>query len=167
MAISRFLQDLFGGSRPREAGGEPASERPSPAPAPAAAAAAPFDYSDPRIPHASRSHVARVLALIADIEATASGEAGWNPLLIEIRQLSEVHLPKLIKSYIDIPPAHRAEIFRKTGRSASFLLNEGLEKMYDRLHAMSLSLAQGNLDAFTSNMSFIDLRYGANRLSPD
>lgn len=163
MAISRFLQDLFGAPRPRDAGAEPPGERPSPA----AAAATPFDYSDPRIPHASRSHVAKVLALIAEIEATASGAAGWNPLLVEIRQLSEVHLPKLIKSYIDIPAAHRTEIFRRTGRSASFLLNEGLEKMYGRLHAMSLSLAQGNIDAFTSNMSFIDLRYGGNPLSSD
>ena len=108
-----------------------------------------------------------MLALIADIEAAATGEASWNPLLIEIRQLSEVHLPTLIKSDINIPAAHRAEFFRKTGRSASFLLNKGLEKMDERLHTMSLSLAQGNIDAFTRNMGFIDMRYGANDLSPD
>ena len=108
-----------------------------------------------------------MLALIDDIDAAAAGEASWSPLLIEIRQLSEIHLPTLIKSYIDIPAAHRSEIFRKTGRSASFLLNEGLEKMNDRLRAMSLSLAQGNIEAFTSNMRFIEMRYSKDQFSPD
>ena len=88
-------------------------------------------------------------------------------MLIEIHQISDVHLPTLIKSYIDIPAAHRAEVFRKTGRSASFLLNDGLDKMADRLRSMSLSMAQGNIDAFASTMRFIDMRYGANGLSID
>ena len=164
MAISRFLQNVFGGSRQRRATSNPNTIQQEPV---APATVAPFDYSDTRIPDASRSHIAQVLALIAEIETAATGEASWSPLLIEIHQLSEVHLPRLIKSYIDIPAAHRAEIFRKTGRSASFLLNEGLEKMNDRLRAMSLSLAQGNIDAFTRNMGFIDMRYGANQLSSD
>ena len=164
MAISRFLQYVLGGSRQRGAASSPSMvEQEFAVPAPVV----PFDYADTRIPDASRNHITKVLALIAEIEAGAAGEASWSPLLIEIRQLSEVHLPTLIKSYIDIPAAHRAEIFRKTGRSASFLLNEGLEKMNDRLRAMSLSLAQGNIDAFTSNMRFIDMRYGENQLSPD
>lgn len=105
--------------------------------------------------------------MIAELETAAIGQAIAGPLLIEIRQLSEVHLPTLIKSYIDIPAAHRAEIFRKTGRSASFLLNEGLDKLADRLRAMSLSLAQNNIDAFTSTMRFIELRYGGSEFSPD
>lgn len=140
----------------------PSSPTPPPPPPPP-----PFDYDDPRIPDASRGHIAKVLAMIADIEKAAASEPIWTPQLIEIRQLGNVHLPTLIKSYIDIPTAHRAEIFRRTGHSASFLLNEGLEKMIDRLNAMSLSMAQGNIDAFTSAMRFIDMRYGADPLSPD
>lgn len=164
MIFSRLFQDVFGGSSRRVRGSSPdATEQELPAPD----AVTPFDYTDARIPDASRNHIAKVLALIADIDAAAAGEASWSPLLIEIRQLSEIHLPTLIKSYIDIPAAHRSEIFRKTGRSASFLLNEGLEKMNDRLRAMSLSLAQGNIEAFTSNMRFIEMRYSKDQFSPD
>ena len=100
-------------------------------------------------------------ALIADIEARAAVESEWSPVLLELRQMGDVHLPTLLQSYIDIPPAHRAEIFRKTGHSASFALNDGLDRMADRLREMSSSLAQGNLDAFTANMRFIESRYGA------
>ena len=39
-------------------------------------------------------------------------------------------------------------LFRTTGRSASFLLNDGLEKLAIRLRTMSRSQAQGNIDAF-------------------
>jgi hypothetical protein len=164
MAMLRYFQEVFKGSRQRGAGSDPSAFEQEPL---APSEVTSFDYADTRIPDASRNQIAKVLALIAEIEAAASGEADWNPLLIEIRQLSEVHLPALIKSYIDIPAAHRAEIFRKTGRSASFLLNDGLDKMNDRLRAMSLSLAQGNIDAFTRNMRFIDMRYGENELSGD
>lgn len=160
----RYFQKVFGDSQPRGADSEPPAINPKPAAIPAAAA---FDYADPRIPDASRNRIAQVLGLIAEIETAATGEPAWSPLLAEIRQLSEIHLPSLIKSYIDIPAAHRAEIFRKTGRSASFLLNDGLDKMNDRLRAMSLSLAQGNIDAFTRNMRFIEMRYGETDLAPD
>jgi len=164
MTISRFFQQLLGLASEREAAPEPAAIDQV---LPASATVAVFDYTDNRIPDASRNHIAKVLALIAELEKAAVSQAISSPLLIEIRQLSEVHLPTLIKSYLDIPAAHRAEIFRKTGRSASFLLNEGLDKLADRLRAMSLSLAQNNIDAFTSTMRFIDLRYGANEFSSD
>ena len=160
MAVARFFQDLVGGSRPRGADGPPP---PVAAPAPVD----PFDYADTRIPHASRGHIAKVLGLIGDIETAAQAEEMWSPMLIEIRQIADVHLPALIKSYIDIPAAHRAEIFRNTGRSASFMLNDGLDKLTERLRAMSLSLAQGNIDAFNSAMRFIEMRYGANPIPRD
>ena len=164
MALSRFFQELFGGSRPRSGNARANPRSPEPQ---APAAAIPFDYSDSRIPDASRGAIDAVLALIADIEAAAAADATWHPMLFEIRQISEVHLPKLIGSYIDIPAAHRAEIFRTTGRSASFLLNDGLEKLAVRLRTMSRSQAQGNIDAFASAMHFIDMRYGANPILPD
>ena len=66
----------------------------------------------------------------------------------------------MLRSYADIPPEHRAEIFRETGRSASFLLNERLDKIVDRLEEMSRQLARGNLDAFSENIRFVDTKYG-------
>ena len=164
MAIARFFQELFGGSRPRGTGAQSNSGAAEPQ---APDTVVPFDYSDGRIPDASRSHIEKVLELIAEIQSAAAADATWHPMLIEIRQISEVHLPKLIGSYVDIPAAHRAEIFRTTGRSASFLLNDGLDKLAVRLRAMSRSLAQGNIDAFASAMHFIEMRYGANPILPD
>ena len=119
-----------------------------------------FDYEDARVPETARPKIAAVQALIADIETRAAIESEWSPVLLELRQMGDVNLPTLLQSYVDIPPAHRAEIFRKTGHSASFALNDGLDRMADRLREMSASLAQGNLDAFTANMRFIESRYG-------
>jgi len=169
MAGPGFFSDFFDLFRGSAAGPSPTSA-PVPPPArdaPAAPAKPAFDYDDPRIPETATTRIAIVRSLIADIEARAATEDLWSPILLEIRQMGDVHLPSLLQSYIDIPAAHRAEIFRRTGRSASYVLNDGLDKMADRLRAMSLSLAQGNIDAFTSTMRFIDMRYGESQLSPD
>lgn len=119
-----------------------------------------FDLNDPRIPDNSRSLVQKINELIADIDQRAAQQEVFCPNRIEIRMMRDVHLPKMLISYIEIPEKHRAEIFRKTGRSASYMLHEGLKKMADRLTAMSTSMAQGNIDTFTSNLRFIESRYG-------
>jgi CII-binding regulator of phage lambda lysogenization HflD len=120
-----------------------------------------FSAEDPRLPDASRPIVARMLALIADIEARTQDESLLVSALAEVRQMRDSHLPRLVLSYAEIPPEHRAEIFRKTGRSASYNLNQGLEKMVARLETLSRSLAQEDLDSFADNLRFIDHRYGS------
>jgi hypothetical protein len=121
--------------------------------------APPFDLIDPRIPTASRARVARLVALTDEIAAAAD-----TPLLApahtEARQTRLVHLPRLLQSYIDIPAAHRSELFRRTGQSASFVLNEGLDQMITRMEAISHSIAQDDIAAFTDNLHFIKARYG-------
>lgn len=119
-----------------------------------------FDLDDPRIPDNSRALVKKIRDLITDIEQRAAQQEAFCPNSLEIRTMRDVHLPKMLISYVEIPEQHRAEIFRKTGRSASYMLHEGLAKMADRLTAMSVSMAQGNIDAFTSNLRFIEARYG-------
>jgi hypothetical protein len=154
VAEPSFLDRLLGLFR----GPPPRDPEPAPAPTPAKID---FDFEDRRIPEAARPKISKIQSLIADIQERAAADTMWSPILFELRQMGDVHLPTLLKSYIDIPAAHRAEIFRKTGHSASFILNDGLDKMATRLREMSASLAQGNLDAFTANMRFIDGRYGA------
>lgn len=78
---------------------------------------------------------------------------------VDIDQMRDVHLPKLVQSYIDIPAEHRAEIFRKTGQSASFLLEQSLNTMQARVDEILRNLAQHDLDAFTNNTAFIGQRY--------
>lgn len=120
-----------------------------------------FSADDPRLPDASRPLVARMLALIADIEARTQDDSLMVSALAEVRQMRDSHLPRLVSSYAEIPPEHRAEIFRKTGRSASYNLNQGFEKMVARLETLSRSLAQEDLDSFADNLRFIDHRYGS------
>jgi hypothetical protein len=119
-----------------------------------------FDFEDRRIPDNSRKLVKTICALITDIEKRCEQQEVFCPNTMEIRMMRDVHLPKMLISYIEIPEQHRAEIFRKTGRSASYMLNEGLNKMAERLNSMSTSMAQGNIDTFTQNLRFIESRYG-------
>jgi hypothetical protein len=138
--------------------GSPA--RPDPAPASSLPPAPPVSAEDSRLPDASRPLVARLLALIADIEARTHDDALMVSALTEVRQMRDSHLPRLIESYAEIPASHRAEIFRQTGRSASYNLNQGFEKMIARLETLSRNLAQEDLDSFADNLRFIENRYG-------
>ncbi len=137
-----------------------ATPDPGPAPLPAPAAGPTLDAEDPRLPDSSRPLVARLLALIADIEARTQDDALMVATLTEVRQMRDNHLPRLVESYAEIPPAHRAEIFRETGRSASYRLNQGFEKMIARAETLSRTLARDNLDSFADNLRFIEHRYG-------
>lgn len=128
---------------------------PAPAPPPPPA----IDFDDKRIPAAAKEQAHVILGLIADLESRATGEGIVNTELIELEQMKTRYLPKLLVSYAEIPPEHRAEIFRSTGKSASFMLGERLDKMIERLREISRLLAQGHLDAFTANMQFIDTRF--------
>lgn len=147
-----FLDKLAGwlGGSQRTEPEPPRAEPPKPAISP----------EDPRLPDASRPVVAQLLSLIADIEARTQDDALLVSALTEVRQMRDTHLPRLIESYAEIPASHRAEIFRQTGRSASYNLNQGLERMVARLETLSRSLAQEDLDSFADNLRFIEHRYG-------
>jgi len=137
------------------------SDRPSPDPAPESSPLPPLTAEDERLPSASRPRVAKLLALIADIEARADADPLLASATIEVKQMRDVHLPRLLASYADIPPAHRAEIFRATGRSASYEFNAALDRMLDRAAALSRSLAQHDINDFAANLRFIERRYGS------
>ncbi|ESQ86571.1 hypothetical protein ABAC460_22930 [Asticcacaulis sp. AC460] len=135
--------------------------KPSPAPAPLPPATSPVrvEYNDTRIPPSAQTRIRKILVTLDEVQDAASREATSGINRFDLEQMRDLHLPKLVKSYIDIPPAHRAEIFRKTGKSASFILDESLDKMQDKLDDMMRSLAQHDLDAFTHNTQFIGQRY--------
>ncbi len=118
------------------------------------------DPEDPRLPDASRPKVARLVSLMADIEARGQDNSVLVSVLTEMRQMRDTHLPRLVKSYAEIPAAHRAEVFRATGRSASYNLNEALDRMVTRLETLSRSMAQDDIDSFADNLRFIEQRYG-------
>lgn len=113
-----------------------------------------------RLPESSQGMVREINALLTELERRAHGKSLFEET-IELQRLKTTHLPSLLQSYVEIPPEHRAEVFRETGRSASYLLNERLGKILERLHDLSRQLARGNLNAFTENIRFIDMRYDA------
>ena len=151
------LKQMLGGQAPQTATTlqndttSPREERPN------------FNFSDERIPTASTARVARIQALLIQIEEQARLTTSGRDALEEARRIETAYLPELMESYFDIPPNHRAEIFRRTGRSASFQLNERLDTMITELNRISASFAAGKIDSFSVNLKFIDQRFqGAN-----
>jgi hypothetical protein len=144
--------------RPAETGPTPPAP-PNPAPAPAAS----FDYEDDRIPAASRSRVTDVLGMIARIEEqSAKASAAGRPAgeaVQQARAIRERYLPDLLGSYFAIPPEHRSEFFRRTGKSASIQLNERIDVLIDELRGISAALADGHIDEFAQHLKFIDQRF--------
>lgn len=142
----------------RAIAGDPA---PPALPVPAAPAVPPVivDYEDDRIPEGARGKVRRILACLKEVEELMARESVEGFTRVDVEQMREQHLPKLVKSYIDIPPAHRSEIFRKTGKSASFILEDSLDQMQSKIDDIMRNLAQHDLDAFADNTRFIKERY--------
>ena len=118
-----------------------------------------LDVDESRLPSAARERLAQIRTLIVTIETRAAERGGVGDMS-ELERIKAAHLPRLLQSYIEIPAEYRAEVFRETGRSASYLLNERLDKMIARLKEMAKMLAQGDVDAFTQNIRFIDNQYG-------
>ena len=151
--LQRLLETLGFGREAREPVAPPQA---APSPPPASR----LDLRDERIPDSSRERAERIVGLVADLKERAE-RCGLHSELHELERISSVHLPRLLESYIEIPPEHRAEVFRETGRSASFLLNERLDKMTSRLREISKMLARDNLNAFSTNLHFVDDHYGS------
>lgn len=121
-------------------------------------------YSDPEmpgIPGDARPRVARINELMACIQKRIKGDILGQPLVIEMEQMRDRHVPKLLLSYTEIPPAHRREIFNKTGKSASVHLAESLDAIISRLEEIDRSLAAEHIDTFEDNARFITRTYGS------
>jgi hypothetical protein len=157
MAKPTFWERLKALFFPQAPEARPANALPPSAPPPPVA----DDTScDDRLPESSLAKVKEIRRMLGELDQRAKERKLFDETL-ELQRLRGQHLPSLLRSYADIPPEHRAEIFRETGRSASFLLNERLDKIVDRLEDMSRQLARGNLDAFSENIRFVDTKYGA------
>jgi hypothetical protein len=153
---------LFDSIRKMFAAPEPGSDPAPAAAAPPAPRKPAFDYDDQRVPTGARDKIRTILSSLAEVEGMMDREQVQAVSRTEIELMRDEHLPKLVKSYIDIPSAHRAEIFRKTGKSASFILEESLGTMQARIDEIARNLAQHDLDAFSSNAAFISRRYSDN-----
>lgn len=152
MGLMDSLRKMFSADSPRGPSAAPDKE-PAPPPKPK------FDFEDERIPEGSRGRIRRILACLSEAETLMDREHLQASKRSEVELMRDEHLPKLVRSYVDIPPSHRSEIFRKTGKSASFILDESLDTMQGRIDEILRHLAQHDLDAFENNAAFINRRY--------
>lgn len=129
-------------------------------PEPVVAAPTPIDLDDERLPKTARELAEAILARIATLLDDSSHSPFEQVMLNELAVMRNEHLTKLLRSYKSIPTEHRKEIFKKSGRSASYLLEESLRKMLLQVEAISRDLAQNDIDAFKNNTEFVSRRYG-------
>ncbi len=164
---TRFWDDVFGSE---SRGPAPASDTPphQEADPDRGAAEHPDDHdatmeiaSDPRIPVKSREKAAALLGSIEIVKGRMDGRSATDPLVVEVEAMRTRHLQEALRHYVEIPEEHRAEFFRKTGRSASFHLAETIDVMAKRLDEISRALAQEKLDRFANSNRFIGGQYGA------
>lgn len=153
MSISRLLGRLFGGQE-----AAPVNNRAPVAPLAATSPIA-FNYDDERIPPSAKAKALLILASIEAVEKAMVREQVPSFSRVDTAQMRDVHLPQLIQSYIDVPLEHRDEIFKRTGKSASFHLGASLDKLQDRVNTMLRDLAEHDIAAFTNNTRFIEERY--------
>lgn len=152
MSISRLLGRLFGGQE-----AAPVNNR---APvAPPAATPPAFNYDDERIPQNAKAKALNILTSIEAVEKAMVREQVPSFSRVDTAQMRDVHLPQLLQSYIDVPLEHRDEIFKRTGKSASFHLGASLDKLQERVNTMLRDLAEHDIAAFTNNTRFIEERY--------
>jgi hypothetical protein len=157
-AIRRILGDGSAPTASKPSEGPAVSATPAPA-LPPVDPVARF-MSDDRLPPKCRNKAKEVSEAIVRV-AERSGGVGSDPsLLSELDRIRGTDLPELLDRYANIPEEHRAEIFRRTQKSASFHLGESLGVMEARVAEISRLLAQGTLDGFTDATRFVDTRYG-------
>ena len=119
-----------------------------------------FDFEDDRLPDGARVKIRRILACLDEAAGAIQREQVPGFTRVDMEQMRDIHLPKLARSYIEIPAGYRGDIFRRTGRSASFILMESLDQMQTKMDDILKNLAQSDIDAFTENAQFIGQRYG-------
>lgn len=175
LMASEFLQRLFG-ERPMvdvvpqpapqtatRVADVPVATTPAPALPPPGPAAGGFDFEDERIPSVVRPKVQEVVAMVNAIEARARADEMTGNSILEIRRLRDNHLPTLLRSYAAIPPEHRTEIYRKTGKSASYALGEAVDRMRKQVETISKSMAEGDINMFMDNLRFVQENYDSTK----
>lgn len=159
-AWSRFWEDAFG------VPSAPPTPAPHPDAAPEPVAPQPVRdetleiASDQRVPNKCREKAAAVISTIDLLRMRMMDRSETDPLRIEIEAIRNRHLSEALHRYTDIPEEHRAEFFRRTGKSASFHLAETIDVMAKRLEDISKTLADEKLDSFANSNRFIDTQYG-------
>ena len=114
---------------------------------------------DPHLPESLRKRAATIAEASARIEAALERRPVAAFDRPDFARIRDRHAQEILRAYLALPEAHRAEIFRKTGKSASFIAAERLDTLICRLGAIETALAQRDIDTFAATMRFIETAY--------
>lgn len=141
----------------------PADMTPHVEPAGRSSSAVFSDPDMPGLPGTARPIVRSINDYIESITKRIADNPLGMPLVIEMEQMRDRHLPLLLTSYRNIPDEHRKQIYNETGLSASVHLSTSLTDMCNRLKDIDRSLAKEHINTFADNARFIQDTYGRQR----
>tara|TARA_B000000460_G_scaffold242924_1_gene211213 strand:- start:196 stop:900 length:705 start_codon:yes stop_codon:yes gene_type:complete len=111
------------------------------------------------VPSGAQDRIRRILASLEGVQVAMSREEIPSFNRVDAEQMRDLHLPKLVKIYIDIPAAPRPEICTEQENRRVFRLNESLDQIKSKIDDILRNLAQHDIDAFTNNILFIVQKY--------
>jgi hypothetical protein len=169
----RIVESVFGApprpdrrseAPPADSAGDGATSAPAPSAADAAAEKAADETiqlaRNERVPPKCREAAQAILGEIETLRGRLAGRGPSDALVAEVESIRTRHLADAMTKYVEIPPEHRAEYFRRTGRSASFQLEETLGILSKRLQQVSVTLANERIDSFSNSNTFINEQFG-------
>jgi hypothetical protein len=117
--------------------------------------------TDPRLPKSTQEKLPVLLRRIEEVMARARSDDAMTEVS-QLARMREDHLEKVLGAYLEVPEEHRGEIYRRTTKSASFHLNDAIDKMAERIEEISRSLADDKINVFSDNASFVMRNYDSN-----
>lgn len=138
---------------------QPLTPRTSPAGVSAnASAPKKTNVNNPDLPQKVKDKLPALLRRIEEIHARADDDQAMSEMT-QLERMRNDHLEKVLGAYLEIPKEHLNEIYVKTGKSASFHLNDAIDKMAGKLEEISRSLAANKINVFEDNTSFVMQNY--------
>ncbi len=108
----------------------------------------------PELPRQTLPAVDTILVTLSELQPGLAALPKGTPIEGEARRLICQHLPRLVDSYLDLPPAERGSRSESTVR-----LTESLEIVADELMRLSADITQNRRLGFDTQHRFIETRY--------
>jgi hypothetical protein len=109
----------------------------------------------PALPAPAARDVDLIMAQLDRLAPELSRLDPATPEADDARRLLSDHLPRLVKSYADVPATHR------TSPEAQAHFREGLKVVGGEIHRLTTDLARERLKALETEGRFLESRYGA------
>jgi hypothetical protein len=109
-----------------------------------------------QLPRGALPAVDTILSRLRDVRADLAALPPEAPVAGEARRLLDQHLPRLVDTYLALPPASR-DLQSENSRR----LSESLDIVADELTRLSAEAGQERAFRFETQQRFIETRYGS------